>query len=389
MATRLESKKVVKTSSESFTNTIYPAANVSGAEMTAQSVIHQTGQVTPYVGSRVTHRIGSPLAPATSPYTSSNWSAYDSFPTATTPVVALDLYSDTSGPGATGAVAHLYATYATLNNVNPENYISQYSGTFSPTTTDGTNSLPDISRGIATNWSGTTIARKLWVKANGYTPAGSGYGGIILSNDYPGTATPMMDFRHKYGGSSGPATYATFVCGPTTTGSIFTPGTTTSYNTSSDYRLKENVTPIESGLDLIAALKPRVWKWKDSEEVSMGFVAHEVQEDSPLIASQAVTGVKDGVIRYGNLVDVEGNFKLDDMGEPLELMEPTAEEAATYAEEGYTWTQTREEPVYQSMDASFMVSPLVAAVKELKALVDAQQAKITQLEQRVSTLEAA
>jgi hypothetical protein len=183
-----------------------------------------------------------------------------------------------------------------------------------------------------------------------------------------------------------------FFCGPTNTGNIISPGSTTSYNTSSDYRLKENVTPIESGLDIISALKPRKWKWKDSDELAVGFVAHEVQEigaQHPELSDFGVSGTKDEVRRYGNLIDSEGNSKLDGDGQVIEIPEPNSDDAATYAEEGYTWTETRNEPVYQSMDASFMISPLVAAVKELKAIVDQQQATITALEQRITTLESA
>jgi hypothetical protein len=75
--------------------------------------------------------------------------------------------------------------------------------------------------------------------------------------------------------------------------------------------------------------------------------------------------------------------------EELQVPEPSEEDAARYASEGYTWTHFRDEPLYQGIDTSFMVAPLVSAVKELKAIVDQQQAQITTLEQRITALETA
>jgi hypothetical protein len=180
-----------------------------------------------------------------------------------------------------------------------------------------------------------------------------------------------------------------FQNGPTETGSIFTSSTTTSYSTSSDYRLKENINPVESGLDIIAALRPRSWTWKINNEEDMGFIAHEVQEDAPQIAG-SVSGKKDEVIRFGKLIDANGDAKLAmESDEELQVPEPSEEDAARYASEGYTWTHFRDEPLYQGIDTSFMVAPLVSAVKELKAIVDQQQAQITTLEQRITALETA
>ena len=108
---------------------------------------------------------------------------------------------------------------------------------------------------------------------------------------------------------------------------------TTSYNTSSDYRLKENIIPMTGALDKVSQLKPVVWNWKHAPEViGQGFIAHELAEVIP----DAVSGEKDAV-------DEEGN------------------------------------PVYQGVDTSFLVATLTAAIKELKAIVDAQQQEINAL----------
>ena len=73
-------------------------------------------------------------------------------------------------------------------------------------------------------------------------------------------------------------------------GSISVSNTATTYNTSSDYRLKENVAPMTGALATIAALKPCTYTWKADGSVGQGFIAHELQE----VAPYAVTGEKDG-----------------------------------------------------------------------------------------------
>ena len=66
-------------------------------------------------------------------------------------------------------------------------------------------------------------------------------------------------------------------------------GGATSYNTSSDYRLKEDLKEI-NGLDKVSKLKVYDFKWKNSEDRMDGVLAHELQEVIPY----AVVGEKDG-----------------------------------------------------------------------------------------------
>jgi hypothetical protein len=113
-----------------------------------------------------------------------------------------------------------------------------------------------------------------------------------------------------------------------TAGFINQTGTTTvAYTTSSDYRLKENITPMTGALAKVAQLKPVTYKWKSDGLDSEGFIAHELAEVCP----QAVVGEKDAV-------DAEGN------------------------------------PKYQGIDTSFLVATLTAAIQELKAEFDAYKA---------------
>jgi len=74
-------------------------------------------------------------------------------------------------------------------------------------------------------------------------------------------------------------------------GRIGTTNTATSYNTSSDYRLKENVDYEFNALDRVAQLKPARFNFiADADTTVDGFLAHEVQD----IVPEAVTGEKDG-----------------------------------------------------------------------------------------------
>jgi hypothetical protein len=72
------------------------------------------------------------------------------------------------------------------------------------------------------------------------------------------------------------------------TGTISYSGTSTSYNTSSDYRLKEDLQNF-AGLDMVSKIPVYDFKWKTDESRSYGVMAHELQEVLP----DAVSGEKD------------------------------------------------------------------------------------------------
>jgi hypothetical protein len=80
-------------------------------------------------------------------------------------------------------------------------------------------------------------------------------------------------------------------------GSITTNGTTTAYNVTSDYRLKENVQPMTGGLATVAALKPVTYNWISNGSAGEGFIAHELQAVIP----EAVHGEKDAVDDKGEI----------------------------------------------------------------------------------------
>lgn len=151
-------------------------------------------------------------------------------------------------------------------------------------------------------------------------------------------------------------------------GSISRNGTTTvAYTTSSDYRLKENIAPMQGALDVVQALKPVTYNWKADGSSGQGFIAHELQA----VAPDCVTGEKDAT--------------------RIEQYEITPAIPATFDEEGNELTPAveavmgeREVPVYQGIDTSFLVATLTAAIQELKAELDATKAEVAALKGAVA-----
>jgi len=102
--------------------------------------------------------------------------------------------------------------------------------------------------------------------------------------------------------SSGTDNALVFVRGSSTVGTIQTSTSATAFNTSSDYRLKENIQPMKNGLERLNKLKPSKFNWKETGESSEGFIAHEVQEAGWL---EGVSGNKDDeqmqMVDYGKI----------------------------------------------------------------------------------------
>jgi hypothetical protein len=80
--------------------------------------------------------------------------------------------------------------------------------------------------------------------------------------------------------------------------SVTSNGITVTYGTSSDYRLKTNVTPLTGSVAKVKALKPCAYNWVNSPTTeSQGFLAHELA----LVVPQAVVGEKDAVNADGSI----------------------------------------------------------------------------------------
>ena len=146
-------------------------------------------------------------------------------------------------------------------------------------------------------------------------------------------------------------------------GSVSTTTTATTYNTSSDYRLKENVQPMTGALAIVTALKPVTFNWKTDGSDGQGFIAHELQAVVP----DCVTGEKDATEMQTYEISPAVPATQDEEGNEL-----TAVVEAVMGE--------REVPKYQGIDTSFLVATLTAAIKEQQAIITALTTRITALE---------
>ena len=111
-----------------------------------------------------------------------------------------------------------------------------------------------------------------------------------------------VSIRHQRAGHQGDGTNATMLNfvdkQNTVSGSITSNGSTTSYNESSDYRLKENEIAMSDGITRLKTLKPYRFNFKvDTTRTVDGFFAHEVQSVVP----EAVAGEKDALDKDGNI----------------------------------------------------------------------------------------
>jgi hypothetical protein len=155
-----------------------------------------------------------------------------------------------------------------------------------------------------------------------------------LSVDYNGSAAGGGGINDT--ASANGSSFIAFLTGGTFRGSITnTANTAVAYNTTSDYRLKENIAPMTGALATVAQLNPVTYNWKANGSSGQGFIAHELAEVCP----DAVTGEKDAV-------DEEGK------------------------------------PQYQGVDTSFLVATLTAAIQEQQTLIENLTTRLTALENK-------
>ena len=163
---------------------------------------------------------------------------------------------------------------------------------------------------------------------NGGTTLEGAYGHLILSRSGTGGETAVRFERDN-----------------ATRGSIVT-STSTAYNTTSDYRLKENVTDLTDAITRLKKITPRRFSWIDDENKQLvdGFIAHEVSESVP----EAVRGTKDQVATADDVV---------------------AKNATTVGD-----------PIHQQVDYSKYVPLLTAALQEAITEIETLKTKVAALE---------
>ena len=154
-----------------------------------------------------------------------------------------------------------------------------------------------------------------------YTTSNSapdGNGGVIVADDGNGSfiqiskkttsAVPAMEFYNSNG----------------RVGQIIPSGSATSFTTSSDYRLKENVVTDWDATSRLKQLKPSRFNFKADKDTTLdGFLAHEVSS----IVPEAITGTKDEVDTDGNAV-----MQSIDQAKLVPLLTKTLQEAVAKIE---------------------------------------------------------
>jgi len=212
--------------------------------------------------------------------------------------------------------------------------------------------------------SGTADSAITWTTAMTIDNSGRvGLGGggssptaILHIQQNPSTISLMKLNNLKSGTTS--TTSLQFLRNGTSVGTVSVTGSATSYNTSSDYRLKENVVPMTGSIDRLKELKPSRFNFKaDADTTVDGFLAHEAGEVVP----EAISGEKDGMRTEEYEV------------EPAVMDGETEVTPAVMGE--------REVEDYQGIDQSKLVPLLTSALQEAVA-------KIEDLEKRIEILEA-
>ena len=134
-------------------------------------------------------------------------------------------------------------------------------------------------------------------------------------------------------------------------------GTSTVYGTSSDYRLKENVSYDWDATTRLKQLKPARFNFiADADTTVDGFLAHEVSD----IVPEAIVGEKDGTESVGNVLDADGNISQENVRQSETVINTDA---------GETWQETTTTPLYQHIDQSKIVPLLVKTIQELEARI--------------------
>ena len=160
-------------------------------------------------------------------------------------------------------------------------------------------------------------------------------------------------------------------------GSIVTSSSSTAFNTSSDYRLKENETPITDGITRLKTLKPYRFNFKtDPDKTVDGFFAHEVSNVVP----EAITGTKDAMhpeVLYADKVLYTAE---DDLPEGMNIgdIKTSADELPEGKNFGDVKEATKINP--QSIDQSKLVPLLTKALQEAITKIETLETKVTALE---------
>ena len=150
-------------------------------------------------------------------------------------------------------------------------------------------------------------------------------------------------------------------------GSIGLTSTAVSFNTSSDYRLKENIDYSWDATARLKQLKPARFNWisDDTNTLVDGFIAHEVSD----IVPEAITGEKDATKTLSNVVLDSNNLIIgEDVSEDDWTAGKTGDDPLYPSDS--TWEASHTVPVYQEIDQAKLVPLLVKTIQELETRIE-------------------
>jgi len=213
---------------------------------------------------------------------------------------------------------------------------------------------------------GTNNAQRMRIDSDGLVRCGNDLNrakrdansvGMKIATSHPQTA---LEIETATGGTR---YNIRFWQGSTEQGRIETGSGSTTYATSSDYRLKENIVPVTDGIERLQQLNPSRFNFiaHPSRTVD-GFLAHEVQD----IVPEAISGEKDAVEVWQEGEELPdgvsiGDNKLDEDGNTI--------------------------PKYQGIDQSKLVPLLTAALQEAIGKIETLETANASLEARLTALE--
>ncbi len=219
----------------------------------------------------------------------------------------------------------------------------------------------------------TNASERMQIESDGTVmiPNAGDNGKILLEG---GFSNPQI-------GIIGPTTSNTnkmyFSNGNGTVGSIATNGSATSFNTSSDHRLKENVNYDFDATTRLKQLKPARFNFKTNANTTVdGFIAHEVETIIP----EAISGEKDAMIPEVLYKDEVLYTAEDDLPEGTSIGD--VKTPADNLPEGKNFGDIKEiaKPNYQGIDQSKLVPLLTKALQEAITKIETLETKVTALE---------
>ena len=158
--------------------------------------------------------------------------------------------------------------------------------------------------------------------------------GVTVRSNFSGNSGHFITFTSDNGSNAGEITHLS--------------ATSVNYSTSSDYRLKNNITYNFDATTRLKQLKPARFSWNHDTTNTLidGFLAHEVSHDADgnALVPEAITGEKDAT-------NEDGSIKA------------------------------------QSIDQSKLIPLLVKTIQELEARISSQETNINDLQKRVTAVE--